>query len=114
MDSTGAISVPLPRGKDLWLTARATLVWLAATFMGATLFNWRAPVAAAFASKEWDLGAFYAAVFNWGSIQGAFLFGVYAFFLSRSEPFIQAIAPSPAFKELRRYVVRTLYLSMAL
>ena len=106
MHSTAATSVTLPRGKDLWLAARANLDWIAATLAGGTLYIWRAPVAASFAAKEWDLGAFYSAIFGWSSVQGAFLFGVYAFFLSRSEPFIEAIAPSPAFKLLRQYVVK--------
>jgi hypothetical protein len=75
---------------------------------------WRLPIVEQFATEAWDLGAFYSAVFDWASIQAAFLFGVYAFFLSRSEPFIQAIAGSQGFKLLRKYVVRTLYLSMAL
>ena len=75
---------------------------------------WHSTITANFTYKIWDLGAYYSAVFQWSSIQGAFLFGVYAFFLSRSEPFIQAIAGSGAFKLLREYVVRTLYLSMGL
>lgn len=114
MHSTAVTSVQLPRGRDLWLAARANLDWLAASLAGASLYIWRAEIAGPFAAKEWDLAGFYSAAFDWSSIQAAFLFGVYAFFLSRSEPFIQAIAPSPAFKMLRRYVVRTLYLTMAL
>lgn len=114
MQSTVATSVTLPRGRDLWLATRANLDWIAAALAAATLYIWRAPIAASFAPGQWDLGAFYSAVFDWASIQAAFLFGVYAFFLSRSEPFIQAIAPSPAFKLLRQYVVRTLYLSISL
>jgi hypothetical protein len=114
MQSTAVTFVRLPRASDLWHAARANLDWLAAVTAGVNLYIWRASIAGAFAAKEWGIGDFYSAVFDWASIQAAFLFGVYAFFLSRSEPFLQAIAPSPAFKLLRRYVVRTLYLSMAL
>lgn len=114
MRSIGSIFVNLPAWRDLWIAGRSNLEWIATGLCGATMLNWRVEIAQRFASKEWDAGAFCAAVFDWSSIQAAFLFGIYAFFLSRSEPFIQAIAGSPAFKSLRRYVVRTLYLSMML
>lgn len=114
MRSTGATSVNLPGWRDLYLTARSNLEWIAAALVAGTLTNWRGLVGARFASNEWSVGDFYSAVFDWSSIQAAFLFGVYAFFLSRSEPFIQAIAGSQPFRQLREYVVRTLYLSMTL
>ena len=114
MQSTRLTFVPLPGGRDLVKWLRANLEWLVAVAVGGMLFAYRFKVSAMFAEKTWNLGAFYAALFDWASIQGAFLFGVYAFFLSRSEPFIQAIAGSQAFRLLRRFVVRTLYLSLAL
>lgn len=114
MRSIAATSVPLPGWRDLWRVARANLDWLAASAASVTLYIWRDPLSQGFASKRWDLGAYYSALFDWSSVQAAFLFGVYAFFLSRSEPFIQAIAGSSAFRDLRLYVVRTLYLSMSL
>ncbi len=82
--------------------------------VGAILI-WQQPsISANFISKDWDIDAFYSAVFDWSSIQAAFLFSVYAFFLSRSEPFIQAIAKTQPFTELRRYVLRALSLSILL
>lgn len=114
MRSIAATSVPLPGWRDLWRAARANLDWIASATAGATLYIWRNPLSEGFVSKRWDLGDYYSALFDWSSVQAAFLFGVYAFFLSRSEPFIQAIAGSAAFRELRLYVVRTLYLSMSL
>lgn len=114
MHSIGLTSVNLPGSRKAGLWLRANLEVLSGVAVGLAAFLWRQPIAEKFTSKAWDIGAFYSAVFDWSSIQAAFLFGVYAFFLSRSEPFIQAIAGSSAFKMLRRYVVRTLYLSMAL
>jgi len=114
MQSIELTSVSLPGWRDILKWLRANLEWLGTLAALAVLGFFRFEVSNAFASKSWDLAAFYSAAFDWSSIQAAFLFGVYAFFLSRSEPFIQAIAGSPAFRLLRRYVVRTLYLSMAL
>lgn len=114
MQSIELTSVNLPGWRDILKWLRANLEWLGALVAIALLAIFRFEVSKAFASKAWDLGAFYSAAFDWSSIQAAFLFGVYAFFLSRSEPFIQAIAGSQAFRLLRRYVVRTFYLSMAL
>jgi len=76
--------------------------------------NWHDLIVEKFQNKSWDIGAYYSAIFDWSSIQAAFLFGVYAFFLSRSEPFLQAIGGTPVFKQLRQYVVRSLYLSLTL
>lgn len=114
MHTIGLISVNLPGWRDATRWLRANLEWLGALGVATAGLYWRADVTEQFTSKAWDLGAYYSAIFDWASIQAAFLFGVYAFFLSRSEPFIEAIAGSAAFKLLRRYVVRTLYLSMAL
>jgi hypothetical protein len=80
----------------------------------AAVVYWRAPITQRFSSGAWNVEAFYSAVFDWSSIQAAFLFGVYAFFLSRSEPFIQAISESAVFGELRGYVRSTLYLTLLL
>lgn len=114
MQDTGTIFVPLPEKRDLIKAARANLEWIAAGLGGATILNWRDVIIENFTSKTWNLGAYLSAIFDWSSIQAAFIFGVYAFFLSRSEPFLQAISGTPAFASLRRYVLRTLYLSMAL
>ncbi|MGB3721327.1 MAG: hypothetical protein WA979_00730 [Pacificimonas sp.] len=77
-------------------------------------FVFRSDLAAKFQSEAWNLAAFYAAIFDWSSIQSAFLFGIYAFVLSRSEPFIRAISDNSVFEELRTYVRRALYLTLAL
>lgn len=114
MSNTVAISVNLPEWRSLWKPVRNRLEWIAAGLAGVGIISQRDRIVGRFVEGVWDLGAFYSAIFDWASIQGAFIFGVYAFFLSRSEPFIQAIAPSPAFKMLRSYVVRTLYLTLIL
>ena len=74
----------------------------------------RAAITSRFATAVWSLKDFYSAAFAWTSIQAGFSFGAYAFFLSRTEPFLQAISGSPMFMELRAYVRRTLYMTMAL
>lgn len=103
----------LPGWRDLYISARKNLDWLAgAVALFQTIF-WRELITQGFASKQWNLDAFYSAAFDWSSIQAAFLFGVYAFFLSSSEPFLKAVASSPFFPDLRKYVARTLYLSMS-
>ena len=114
MHCIGLTSVNSPEWHRAPKWLRANLEWLGTSGVAVAGFVWRDEIITKFASKSWELGAYLSAVFNWSSLQGAFLFGVYAFFLSRSEPFIQAIAPSPAFKLLRQYVLRTLYLSMVL
>jgi hypothetical protein len=74
----------------------------------------RATITTEFAAAHWSLSNFYGAVFNWSAIQAGFLFGAYAFFLSRTEPFIQAVSESHPFEQLRVYVKRTLYMTMGL
>jgi hypothetical protein len=114
MHSIELTSVNLPELPKIGRWFRTWFEVLGAATAGLLVFIWRDDIVAQFANETWNLGAYYSAIFDWSSIQAAFLFGVYAFFLSRSEPFIQAIAGSGAFKLLRRYVVRTLYLSMSL
>jgi hypothetical protein len=114
MDNIGAISVQLPGWRNLYNAARGNLEWIAAIVAVVEVLLWRDWITASFRSEAWDLGALYAAIFDWSSIQAAFLFGIYAFFLSRTEAFLKAVTSSPFFPSLRRYVVRTLYLSMLL
>ena len=111
MTSTAASSVALPGWRDAYLWGRANLERLA-TIAALGLIVWqREAITGNFASNAWSLPNFYAAAFNWSAIQVGFLFGAYAFFLSRSEPFIQAVAGSEPFMQLRHYVKRTLYLT---
>jgi hypothetical protein len=63
---------------------------------------------------EGRLSSYYAAVFAWASLQGAFLFSVYAFFLSRSEPFVEAISRTHSFRKLRDYILRATWLTLGL
>lgn len=114
MDNTEAISVQLPGWRNLYNAARSNLEWIAAIVAVVEIVLWREWITGKFISEAWELGALYAAIFDWSSIQAAFLFGIYAFFLSRTESFLKAVASSPFFPSLRRYVVRTLYLSMLL
>lgn len=114
MRNTEAISVTLPGWRDLYLVARQKLEWIATIVVAVHGVIWRDQITLKFVAKDWDLGAFYSAAFDWSSIQTAFLFGVYAFFLGRSEAFLKAVSSSPFFPMLRQFVVRSLYLSMAL
>ncbi len=100
--------------RDVYTWLRRNLEWIAPSFLVAWIIKERAYVTVQFAGKEWDLPAFYSAVFDWSSIQGAFLFSVFAFFLARSEPFIQAIAGTTSFRALRAYVLKSLILSVCL
>jgi hypothetical protein len=114
MNSIAITSLGSPVLSEVYRWIRRNLEWLVAAAAFAAI-GWRAEtISGSFASGTWNLGAFYSAAFNWAAIQGAFLFSVYAFFLSRSEPFIQAIAKTEAFQALRSYVLRALWLSMAL
>lgn len=116
MTSIANTSAELPELRDIWFFLRRHLEVFGAVGTLA-LVVWKQPaIAANFSGSDpaWNIGAYYSAIFGWASIQGAFLFGVYAFFLSRSEPFIQAIADSAPFLQLRRYVIRTLYLTLVL
>lgn len=112
--NTERIYVNMPGTDKIRKWLRRHLEHLGALAVAVTLIYTRDFVTTQFVTERWDLNAYYSAVFDWSSIQAAFLFGVYAFFLSRSEPFIQAISGSKSFKLLRSYVVRTLYLSMTL
>lgn len=114
MTSIATTSLGPPVVLDAYRVVRRNLEKIAACITLVAALWWRPEATRNFASDRWDLGAFYSAVFDWSSIQGAFLFGVYAFFLSRSEPFIRAIEGSPVFQDLRRYIVRTLFLTLGL
>ena len=74
----------------------------------------RETLSSRFGSEAWDIGAFYSAVFDWSSIQSAFLFGIYAFILARSEPFIKAIDGTEPFEKLRSLCRSTLYMTFLL
>lgn len=95
-----------------WLRRNLSLIAASAVFVILGLNH--ETVATKFGAGGWKIDAYYSAVFNWAAFQGAFLFSVYAFFLSRSEPFIKAVEGTPAFRNLRRYVLRALWLSMIL
>lgn len=114
MNGIAITSVGYPALRERLLWARRNLEWMVAAtvFLGIVAFH--DSISDKFASRTWDIGAFYSAVFDWSSIQAAFLFSVYAFFLSRSEPFIQAISKTKPFRDLRNYVLRSLMLSMSL
>ena len=78
------------------------------------LVRYAADIAPKFAVGEWSLENFYAALFDWSSILSAFMFGIYAFVLSRSEPFMKAASGTRAFEDARDYVRRTVYLALAM
>lgn len=100
--------------RDIYRRVRKHLPAIAAISAPLAVFAWRDTLALRFANEAWNVGAFYSAVFDWSSIQSAFLFGIYAFILSRSEPFIKAIDGSEPFEALRSYSRRTLYLTFIL
>lgn len=100
--------------RNFYRAVRQHLPSIAAVMAPVAVFASRDTLAAQFASDSWDVSAFYSAIFDWSSIQSAFLFGIYAFVLSRSEPFIKAIDGTATFENLRSYSRRTLYLTFAL
>jgi hypothetical protein len=100
--------------RDGYVWLRRHLDWLVPLAVIVAVVKERAFITHSFATERWNLGGFYAAVFDWSSIQAAFLFSVFAFFLARSEPFIQAISGTVPFRALRKYVLRSLVLSMGL
>lgn len=96
----------------LWLRRNLSLIIATATLVAIGAAH--GAIANKFSAGGWKIDAYYSAIFNWAAFQGAFLFSVYAFFLSRSEPFIKAVEATPAFRNLRKYVLRSLWLSMGL
>lgn len=106
--------VGLPVWTELFRFFRRHLATIAAIATFAFVLYQREWVSAQFSSGAWDIGAFYAAVFDWASIQSAFLFGIYAFVLGRTEPFIRAIADTSVFEQMRAHVRRTMYLALLL
>lgn len=114
MSSIAGISVVSLTPAEWCRLARRNLERIAAVVTMAAIVWARASITESFASQAWNIDNFYSAVFNWASVQGAFLFGFYAFFLARSEPFIQAVAASPVFEELRDYVRKIMYLTLFL
>lgn len=112
-----SIATTSPRSlvaSDVYRLVRRNLEWLVAAVVLLVIGFEREVIQQAFATQDWGIDRYYSAVFGWASIQGAFLFSVYAFFLSRSEPFIRAIAQTEAFHSLRQYVLRALWLSIGL
>lgn len=99
---------------DMYRWLRRNLSVIAAGIIFFTIGIEHELIASCFSDKGWKLDSYYSAIFNWSAFQGAFLFSVYAFFLSRSEPFIKAVAATQPFRELRQYVLRALWLSMLL
>lgn len=99
---------------EIYRLFRRNLEWLMPSGVGAILLWKQSTISARFMSGSWDINSFYSAVFDWSSIQAAFLFSVFAYFLSRSEPFIEAVSDTKPFHELRRYVLRSLSLSILL
>lgn len=98
---------------DLYRFLRRHLGAIAVLLTGAVLINWSSAIAEKFSSEEWDLGNFYAAIFDWSSILCAFLFGVYVYVLGKGKPFIEAISDTDAFRKFRSYVRRTIYMMLA-
>ena len=96
----------------LWI--RRNLEWLAPMCVASSLVYNHDYIALQFINKIWKIDSFYSAMFDWSSIQSAFLFGIYAFFLSKSEPFLNAISQTKKFKQLRSYIMKSLILTMLL
>lgn len=93
---------------------RKNIEFILSIFVFLTIIHFRLEISEKFVKNLWNLDTLYSSVFDWSSIQSAFLFSIYAFFLSRSEPFIQAVSKTQPFKMLRRYVLRSLWLSLGL
>jgi hypothetical protein len=114
MTSIALTSGGSPALRDAYRAVRRHLPAIAAVAAPLSVIAGRDTLAARFAADAWDVAAFYSAIFDWSSIQSAFLFGIYAFVLSRSEPFIKAVDNTEPFEALRSYSRRTLYLTFVL
>ena len=114
MNSIALTSSASPGWGNVYRWLRRYFSLIVATSVCGAIGVYHGAIAVAFSTGGWKIDAYYSAVFNWAAFQGAFLFSVYAFFLSRSEPFIKAVAATRAFKDLRKYVLRSLWLSMVL
>jgi hypothetical protein len=103
-----------PGFSDLYRRLRRHAEALAAGCVFGLVAVNRTIISTAFATKSWHLDGYYSALFNWSAIQTGFIFSAYAFFVSRSEPFLRAIDRTETFAALRRYVVRSLMTSVLL
>lgn len=108
------IYVLQPVYSEMYRVFRRHLPSMAGAFAFACVIVWRVPISNGLSSEDWDVGALYAAIFDWSSIQSAFLFGIYAFLLGRTEPFLKAIAETPAFERMRAHVRLTMIAALIL
>ena len=95
-----------------WL--RSNLEWIGCALIICVTLWEGTTVIDNFHRNLWSISQFYSAIFSWASVQGALLFSVYAFFLSRSEPFIRAVSKTFPFRQMRVYILRTLWLTIIL
>ncbi len=59
--------------------------------------------------KKLEVHGLYEAVFGWGSVQTAFLFGVYALILTKNDGFIGAIKDTRGLKSFYGYLKAAIY-----
>lgn len=101
----------LTKIKNLFLHDHDQLVLIFST--GAfTLFAKKVSNAAYFGS--WEETLFYASLFNWSSIQTAFLFGIYTFIIGRPGKFKSRFEDTKLYADSMKYLRRTVFSSFVL
>ena len=99
---------------DVWPFIRSKITHIALIACVFCLWRFAPYIGANFASSQWDLSALYAAIFDWSSIQSAFLFGVYVLVISGDLPFTRAIRDTDAYPEVKSYIRNTMFFAFAL
>lgn len=99
---------------EIWFFFRSKITHLALIFCIFCLWKYAPFIGLKFSTKAWDLSALYAAIFDWSSIQSAFLFGVYVLVLSGDLTFIRAIKDTDVYSEIKTYIRNTMLFAFAL
>jgi len=65
-------------------------------------------------TEEWDQSILYGSLFNWASIQTAFLFGIYTFIMGRPEVFVKRFKTTKLYRRSMLYLRKTVFISLLL
>lgn len=65
-------------------------------------------------TEKWDQSILYGSLFNWASIQTAFLFGIYTFIMGRPEVFVKRFKTTKLYRRSMLYLRATVFISLLL